>query len=141
MGRKFAELLGMNKYTGELKWAHDEESLDLCVEKANAKSGGQSKDLKALSGGERSYTTICLLLAFGEALETPVSCPAQPTLPSTLTTAGIHLIPGSLTFRLFVARSSNHICQFRVLDEFDVFLDPQVRKLTIRQLSTYHVHF
>lgn len=52
----------------------------------------QTKDVKALSGGERSYTTISLLLALGESLETP----------------------------------------FRVLDEFDVFLDPQARKLTIQ---------
>lgn len=47
-----------------------------------------------LSGGERSYTTISLLLALGESLETP----------------------------------------FRVLDEFDVFLDTQARKLTISTL-------
>ena len=46
------------------------------------------------SGGERSYTTISLLLALGESLETP----------------------------------------FRVLDEFDVFLDTQARKLTIQTL-------
>jgi structural maintenance of chromosomes protein 6 len=46
------------------------------------------------SGGERSYTTMCLLLALGENLETP----------------------------------------FRILDEFDVFLDSEVRKLTIKSL-------
>jgi len=31
----------------------------------------QTKDVKSLSGGERSYTTIALLLALGENLETP----------------------------------------------------------------------
>ena len=46
------------------------------------------------SGGERSYTTIALLIALGEYLETP----------------------------------------FRVMDEFDVFLDPQVRKFVIKAL-------
>lgn len=46
------------------------------------------------SGGERSYTTMSLLLALGESLETP----------------------------------------FRLLDEFDVFMDPQARKLTIQTL-------
>ena len=46
------------------------------------------------SGGERSYTTIALLIALGEYLETP----------------------------------------FRVMDEFDVFLDPQVRKFVIQAL-------
>jgi structural maintenance of chromosomes protein 6 len=46
------------------------------------------------SGGERSFTTISLLLALGESLETP----------------------------------------FRVLDEFDVFMDTQARRLTIQTL-------
>jgi structural maintenance of chromosomes protein 6 len=46
------------------------------------------------SGGERSYTTMCLLVALGETLETP----------------------------------------FRILDEFDVFLDTEARKLTIKAL-------
>lgn len=48
----------------------------------------------ANSGGERSFTTMCLLLALGETLETP----------------------------------------FRVLDEFDVFLDAQTRRLVIESL-------
>jgi chromosome segregation ATPase len=43
------------------------------------------------SGGERSYTTLSLLLALGESLETP----------------------------------------FRVMDEFDVFLDPVARKIAL----------
>ena len=54
----------------------------------------QTKDVKALSGGERSFTTLSLLLAIGESLETP----------------------------------------FRVMDEFDVFLDPVARKLALNTL-------
>jgi chromosome segregation ATPase len=46
------------------------------------------------SGGERSYTTLSLLLALGESLETP----------------------------------------FRVMDEFDVFLDPLSRKIALDNL-------
>jgi len=46
------------------------------------------------SGGERSYTTLALLLALGEKLETP----------------------------------------FRILDEFDVFLDPASRRLVLQLL-------
>lgn len=45
----------------------------------------------AVSGGERSFTTLSLLLALGESLETP----------------------------------------FRVMDEFDVFLDPMSRKIAL----------
>lgn len=50
--------------------------------------------LRFCSGGERSFTTIALLLALGESLETP----------------------------------------FRCADEFDVFMDPQVRKTVISTL-------
>ena len=48
------------------------------------------------SGGEHSFTTLSLLLALGESLETP----------------------------------------FRVMDEFDVFLDPQARKIAIDAMIT-----
>ena len=47
-----------------------------------------------MSGGERSFTTLALLLAIGESLETP----------------------------------------FRVMDEFDVFLDPLARKIALQTL-------
>lgn len=60
----------------------------------NTDESTQTKDVKALSGGERSFTTLSLLLAIGESLETP----------------------------------------FRVMDEFDVFLDPVARKIAMRTL-------
>ena len=47
-----------------------------------------------VSGGERSFTTLSLLLALGEMLETP----------------------------------------FRVMDEFDVFLDPMSRKIALNTM-------
>eukprot|EP00804_Cyclotella_cryptica_P007586 CCRYP_010658-RC/>CCRYP_010658-RC protein AED:0.26 eAED:0.26 QI:6437/0.88/0.89/1/0.5/0.52/19/0/103 len=34
--------------------------------------GSQTEDVKALSGGERSFTTLALLLAIGESLETAI---------------------------------------------------------------------
>lgn len=60
----------------------------------NTDEGSQTKDVKALSGGERSFATLSLLLAIGESLETP----------------------------------------FRVMDEFDVFLDPVARKIAMKTL-------
>lgn len=118
---KFDEMLRLNKYSGSLDFSHKTNTLDLIVQKDNATAASQTKDVKALryvavfhsryrihtkqslltlfafldcSGGERSFTTMCLLLALGESLQTP----------------------------------------FRILDEFDVFLDAQVRKLTIQAL-------
>ena len=60
----------------------------------NTDESTQTNDVKALSGGERSFATLSLLLAIGESLETP----------------------------------------FRVMDEFDVFLDPVARKLALETL-------
>eukprot|EP00980_Cylindrotheca_fusiformis_P021406 scaffold8259_cov143-Cylindrotheca_fusiformis.AAC.24 len=91
---KFNAILNDKGSSGEIEFDHKSNRLDLCVQKDFADANSQQKDVKALSGGERSYTTIALLLAVGESLETP----------------------------------------FRVLDEFDVFLDPVTRKLTIESL-------
>jgi structural maintenance of chromosomes protein 6 len=58
---------------------------------------GQCTDVKQLSGGERSFTTLALLLALGNVTDMP----------------------------------------FKVLDEYDVFLDPVARKITLNQLVDY----
>lgn len=90
---QFDQMLRLNKYTGELLFDEAKETLNLDVHKGD-KRDERKNDVKGLSGGERSYTTICLLIALGENLETP----------------------------------------FRILDEFDVFLDPQNRKLVMSVL-------
>lgn len=90
----FNEILNDKGSSGTVEFSHRDGTLNLCVQKDAADANSQQKDVKALSGGERSYTTIALLLALGESLETP----------------------------------------FRVLDEFDVFLDPVTRKTVIDTL-------
>ncbi|CAJ1965880.1 unnamed protein product [Cylindrotheca closterium] len=91
---KFNEILNDKGSSGTVEFNHKDATLNLCVQKDATDANSQQKDVKALSGGERSYTTIALLLALGESLETP----------------------------------------FRVLDEFDVFLDPVTRKTVIDTL-------
>jgi len=91
---KFDETLNIKGSSGQIKFDHVNGTLDLIVQKDSNIENSQQKDVKALSGGERSFTTISLLLAIGEMLETP----------------------------------------FRVMDEFDVFLDPVTRKLIIDTL-------
>ena len=90
---QFDQMLRINNYTGELNFDDVSKTLDLNVHKGERRDA-RKNDVKGLSGGERSYTTICLLIALGENLETP----------------------------------------FRILDEFDVFLDPQNRKLVMSVL-------
>jgi chromosome segregation ATPase len=90
----FNEILNRKGSSGDLEFSHSEGTLDLCVQKDSTQESTQTKDVKALSGGERSFTTLALLLALGERLETP----------------------------------------FRVMDEFDVFLDPVARKIALDTL-------
>ena len=81
-------------WSGEIQYDHKNKTLDLNIQKDARNEGSQSNDVKALSGGERSFTTLSLLLALGENLETP----------------------------------------FRVMDEFDVFLDAMARKIALDTL-------
>jgi len=90
----FGDVLKLKGSGGEIEFDHDDEKLNLIVQKDKDNEQSQQNDVKALSGGERSFATISLLLAIGETLETP----------------------------------------FRVMDEFDVFLDPVTRKKVIDQL-------
>jgi len=90
----FDEFLNKKGSSGEVQFDHEEGRMDLVVQKDNTDSKSQTNDVKALSGGERSFVTVSLLLAIGESLETP----------------------------------------FRVMDEFDVFLDPVARKIAMNTL-------
>lgn len=90
----FNDILNRKGSSGELEFDHQDGTLDLNVQKDSTQENTQTNDVKALSGGERSFTTLALLLALGERLETP----------------------------------------FRVMDEFDVFLDPVARKIALDTL-------
>ncbi|RHY12159.1 hypothetical protein DYB25_005643 [Aphanomyces astaci] len=94
--------LGFNKFmmkrdfAGKLKFDHTGQRLDVAV--VRNKEGGTKlsvvNDMKQLSGGERSFTQVSLLMALGECIE----------------------------------------CPFRVMDEFDVFMDSINRTLTLKLL-------
>lgn len=57
--------------SGDLVFDHKEHTLNLTVQKDNRDATTQSKNVKELSGGERSFTTLALLLALGESVECP----------------------------------------------------------------------
>jgi chromosome segregation ATPase len=122
----FDEMLNKKGSSGQIEFNHTDKQLNLVVQKDNTDEMSQTNDVKALrfvtlsygnlcvkdeqrapsynkpiyvfysnlSGGERSFTTLSLLLALGESLETP----------------------------------------FRVMDEFDVFLDPIARKIALNTM-------
>ena len=55
-------------FNGQLKFDHDNTVLQMRVQANNAK---QKQDTKQLSGGERSFSTVCFLLSLWEAAECP----------------------------------------------------------------------
>ncbi|KAL4116487.1 hypothetical protein PRIC2_011940 [Phytophthora ramorum] len=92
----FNKYMCLNNFAGKLKFRHDNQRLDIAVlqNEKGASRASQVTDMKELSGGERSYTQVSLLLALGESIE----------------------------------------CPFRVMDEFDVFMDSVNRDMTIQLL-------
>ena len=84
---------------GTLTFDHQAGTLSLVVQKDNRDSQSQIENVKQLSGGERSYATLSLLIALGECLE----------------------------------------CPFRIMDEFDVFMDVVSRKVPPLDALT-HAH-
>ena len=76
----FDDILNKKGSSGSIKFNHNEKTLDLIVQKDNKDEHSKTADVKALSGGERSFTTLALLLALGECLETPFRVMGKYTL-------------------------------------------------------------
>jgi len=93
----FDEYMQKKGFAGQVKFEHKEHTLDLTTMTDNNDETTRCKDVRQLSGGERSYTTLCLLLALGHVVESP----------------------------------------FRVMDEYDVFLDEISRKITLDEMEKY----
>lgn len=85
----FIYLLSERGFRGKLLLDHENKALDLHVEpdrnatQSKGQSRGQSKgqttktvgrSTKTLSGGEKSFSSICLLLAIWEAMGSPLRC-------------------------------------------------------------------
>ena len=83
--------MGRRGWAGEVDVDYDEQKL---IMRVTASEGQMVRDLKSLSGGERSYSTLSFVLALGQANASP----------------------------------------FHVFDEYDVFMDQNVRVIATREL-------
>ncbi|KAI9298781.1 P-loop containing nucleoside triphosphate hydrolase protein [Neoconidiobolus thromboides FSU 785] len=72
----FVYQLSHRGFSGKLEIDHTNEKLipHVQVNKGDRGALTSSNDPKSLSGGEKSYSTICLLLSFWEAIECPIRC-------------------------------------------------------------------
>ena len=59
-------------YNGTLRFDHNTHDLDVIVQPNKTKDSSNSNDLKSLSGGERSFSTIAFLLSLWSIVESPI---------------------------------------------------------------------
>lgn len=90
----FDDILNNKGASGALIFDHKQKTLALCYQKDSADASTQIDNVTSLSGGERSFSTLAMLLALGATIE----------------------------------------CPFRVMDEFDVFMDQVSRRIALREL-------
>ncbi|KAF9038264.1 P-loop containing nucleoside triphosphate hydrolase protein [Hymenopellis radicata] len=62
-------------YFGRLEFKHDSNELEMLVTKDDAAAGGsQGSNASSLSGGEKSFSTLCFLLSLWDAISCPIRC-------------------------------------------------------------------
>ncbi|KAF2175035.1 dna repair protein-like protein rad18 [Zopfia rhizophila CBS 207.26] len=70
----FGYLLSERNFRGHLHIHHGSHFLDIQVEPDITKASDTGRQTKTLSGGEKSFSTICLLLALWDAMGSPIRC-------------------------------------------------------------------
>ena len=70
----FMYLLSERSFRGTLRLDHKKRLLELQVEPDQTKKSGAGRNTKTLSGGEKSFSSICLLLSIWEAMGSPLRC-------------------------------------------------------------------
>jgi structural maintenance of chromosomes protein 6 len=65
----FAHLLSLRGFQGKLIIDHNQQLMKM---KVNPDGKGHRKDVRSLSGGEKSFAQVCMLLAVWEAMGSPL---------------------------------------------------------------------
>lgn len=70
----FNYLLSERQFRGSLDVDHTKQRLDINVQPDITVQNATGRQTKTLSGGEKSFSTICLLLALWDAMGSPIRC-------------------------------------------------------------------
>lgn len=70
----FMYLLSERDFRGKLILEHKKHTLEVQVEPDKTRKNAAARNTKTLSGGEKSFSSICLLLAIWEAMGSPLRC-------------------------------------------------------------------
>jgi structural maintenance of chromosomes protein 6 len=69
----FIHLLSTRGYDGKLVFSHKTQAMKVVVNpKGELEKSKGTKDPKSLSGGEKSFAQICMLLSVWEAMGSPI---------------------------------------------------------------------
>ncbi|CAK6961936.1 structural maintenance of chromosomes protein 6-like [Scomber scombrus] len=69
----FDSMLAQRGYTGSMTFDHKKETLSISVQPGQGSKADLS-DMRSLSGGERSFSTVCFVLSLWAITETPFRC-------------------------------------------------------------------
>lgn len=70
----FQYLLSERGFRGSLLFDHEKRQLELSVEPDETRKSDAGRSTKTLSGGEKSFSSICMLLSIWEAMGSPLRC-------------------------------------------------------------------
>ncbi|KAI1362374.1 P-loop containing nucleoside triphosphate hydrolase protein [Xylaria arbuscula] len=70
----FGYLLSERGFRGQLLLDHRARKLEVIVEPDKTRENARGRNTKTLSGGEKSFSSICLLLAIWDAMGSPLRC-------------------------------------------------------------------
>jgi structural maintenance of chromosomes protein 6 len=71
---QFTFFLSERGFRGEVIIDHKQKMLDIAVEPDITQRDGSGRSARTLSGGEKSFSQICLLLSIWEAMGSPIRC-------------------------------------------------------------------
>ncbi|CAL9694223.1 unnamed protein product [Knipowitschia caucasica] len=69
----FDSMLAQRGYTGSMTFNHKDETLSISVQPGSGNKADLS-DMRSLSGGERSFSTVCFVLSLWAITEAPFRC-------------------------------------------------------------------
>jgi chromosome segregation ATPase len=70
----FHDLLSERQFRGRINIDHTTKMLDIQVQPDITTKSDKGRMAVTLSGGEKSFSTICLLLSLWEAMGAPIRC-------------------------------------------------------------------
>jgi chromosome segregation ATPase len=71
---QFHYLLSERSFRGRVILDHVNKTLEIGIEPDKSRASDTGRQAKTLSGGEKSFSTICLLLSIWEAMGSPIRC-------------------------------------------------------------------